>query len=719
MQHLYPNSLLQGGRYKILSTLGQGGFGITYLAVQSGLERKVAIKEFFMKELCERDESTSHVTLGTEGSRETVSRFREKFLKEARNIAKLDHPNIVSVIDVFEENGTAYYVMKYAENGSLSDKVKREGYFTEPVATRYILQVASALDYIHQQKMNHLDVKPANIMLNEKDEAVLIDFGLSKQYDAVTGSQTSTTPVGISHGYAPMEQYREGGVGEFSPETDIYALGATYFKLLTGVTPPSASDVNEDGVPVDELKAKGVSTNAISIICKAMEGRKKDRMKNIRTFIDGLKGNASTSYQSAISDDDEATILTPDLQKAEKERLRKEVEAKAAKERAEAEARAKAEAERKAREDAERKKQEKAEHKAREDEEAKRKASQKSSSKMWIGIVTGIVIIVFASIGLNNLSNNSNDITIQEEDTITQVENYVSNDTIMLKTLPIGKEQVLDSKYDKYVKVEKDNVDENAYMIYTGYVKEGIPDGQGEAIFSDGRKYIGTFHNGQFHDENGILTDKEGFKYEASFVNGYLAKGKYTLWEKGKVQEVFEGIFVHNGPCTGTFYDGKGDKTIILEHGQVVWWREDNIQSREKEDKYMNNNKVEDSHSNSQTVVKEDANVVEQTDNTIYQNSEQMPSYPGGLTAYYSFVNSRLKYPTAAQENGVQGRVVIGFVVEKDGSLSNVKVTKSVTPELDNEALRIVRQLPTFIPGKNGGKNVRVYMSLPITFHLQ
>lgn len=275
--------------------LGQGGFGITYLAIQSGLERKVAVKEFFMKELCERDESTSHVTLGSKGSRETVNRFREKFLKEARSIASFNHPNIVRIIDVFEENGTAYYVMEFAENGSLADKVKRDGYLAEPVATRYILQVAEALDYIHQQTVNHLDVKPANIMLNEKDESVLIDFGLSKHYDAVTGSQTSTTPVGISEGYAAMEQYKQGGVGEFSPETDIYALGATFFKLLTGATPPSASDVNEDGVPVGELRAKGVSNKAIAVICKAMESRKKDRMKTVRAFIDGLNGSVKAS----------------------------------------------------------------------------------------------------------------------------------------------------------------------------------------------------------------------------------------------------------------------------------------------------------------------------------------------------------------------------------------------------------------------------------------
>lgn len=115
MQTLQPNTLLQGGRYKIIKTLGQGAFGITYLAIQSGLEREVAVKEFFMKEFCERDSATSHVTLGMETSRDMVKRFRAKFIKEARNIAKLNHPNIVRIIDVFEENGTAYYVMEYAK----------------------------------------------------------------------------------------------------------------------------------------------------------------------------------------------------------------------------------------------------------------------------------------------------------------------------------------------------------------------------------------------------------------------------------------------------------------------------------------------------------------------------------------------------------------------------------------------------------------------------
>ena len=126
MQQLKSGSLLQGGKYKIEKVLGQGGFGITYLAIQELLDRKVCIKEFFFKEYCERDEATSHVTLGTQSNREMVERFMNKFLKEARTISQLHHPNIIQIYDIFKENNTAYYVMEYIEGESLADMVKRQ-----------------------------------------------------------------------------------------------------------------------------------------------------------------------------------------------------------------------------------------------------------------------------------------------------------------------------------------------------------------------------------------------------------------------------------------------------------------------------------------------------------------------------------------------------------------------------------------------------------------
>lgn len=302
MNHLGHNALLQEGRYKIIRTLGQGGFGITYLALQNDTGCKVAIKEFFMKEFCVRDEETGHVSLGTDGGRETVARFREKFLKEAHNLTKFNHPNIVRILNIFEENGTAYYVMEYADAGSLSDLVKRRGYLPEYEATQYVLQIANALEHVHRHRMTHLDVKPSNIMLNSNGQAILIDFGLSKQYNN-TGNQTSTTPVGISEGYAPMEQYKQGGVQDFSPETDVYALAATFFKLLTGNTPPSASDINEDGVPIQELRTRGVSENTIGVICMAMKSRKRERPRSMNAFTAYLTGTSPTAqyYNSNYS----------------------------------------------------------------------------------------------------------------------------------------------------------------------------------------------------------------------------------------------------------------------------------------------------------------------------------------------------------------------------------------------------------------------------------
>ena len=286
-QSLQPNSLLQGGKYHIIESLGQGGFGITYLGEQTSLSRKVAIKEFFMKDLCNRDDATSHVSVGSEGSREMVNRFREKFVKEAKSIARLVHPNIVRVIDIFEENGTAYYVMEYCEGGSLSVRLRQQypdGMPTE-LALKYIHQIASALDYIHQLKINHLDVKPANVMLNERGDAVLIDFGLAKQYDAQTGQQTSSTPVGISEGYAPMEQYKKGGVAQFSPTTDIYSLGATLYKLVTGQTPPNANDILNDGLP--ELPAS-IPASIAEAIRQSMQPRKIDRPQSIEAWLNLL-----------------------------------------------------------------------------------------------------------------------------------------------------------------------------------------------------------------------------------------------------------------------------------------------------------------------------------------------------------------------------------------------------------------------------------------------
>ena len=310
MSTLQPQTTLQGGKYKIISTLGQGGFGITYLAEQVMLGRKVAIKEFFYKECCDRERGTSRVTLGTQSNRETVQRFMNKFLKEARTISQLDHPNIIKIYDVFEENNTAYYVMEYIEGENLSEMVKRQGALSEVTAVEYIKKVADALAYIHARSINHLDVKPGNIMLRQRDnQIVLIDFGLSKQYDDV-GSQTSSTPIGISQGYAPIEQYSPSGVAQFSPQTDIYSLGATLYWLIVGKTPPNAHEVLNGGLP---SMPPYVPVPVKKTIERAMQARKVDRTSSVDAFLENLgevKSVPTPSLSNRVtSNDDETRVL--------------------------------------------------------------------------------------------------------------------------------------------------------------------------------------------------------------------------------------------------------------------------------------------------------------------------------------------------------------------------------------------------------------------------
>ena len=304
MQHIQPNTTLQGGKYRIERVLGQGGFGITYLAVQASLERNVAIKEFFMKDFCSRDN-----TIMTTGSGKIVEQCRKKFVKEARKLARLSHPNIIGVIDIFKENDTVYYVMPYLTGGSLEDYVKKHGTLSESESMKYVRQIASALKYMHEeQHICHYDVKPANILLDKKGNAVLIDFGISKNYDA-NGHETTTTPIGMSEGYAPIEQYQQN-VEEFSPVSDVYALGATLYFLLHGKRPVSAVH-RASGTEL--MMSEKLSQEIKDLINESMKVSKLDRAKSVDLFLkDGsfLEQRINSVIDSAAKD--EETIIASD-----------------------------------------------------------------------------------------------------------------------------------------------------------------------------------------------------------------------------------------------------------------------------------------------------------------------------------------------------------------------------------------------------------------------
>ena len=290
--HLHPDTLLQGGKYRIVRFINSGGFGCTYEAKHLMLGERVAIKEFFVKDFCNRDEKTAHVTVGTQSKRGLIEKLKGKFIDEAKMLYRMQHPGIVRVYDVFEENDTAYFVMDYIDGPTLSDIVAKEGALSEERAVRYIRQVAKALQYVHEHDRLHLDIKPSNIMVDSSDNAILIDFGASKQYDEVDGENTSTL-LGKTPGYAPLEQMGNDVV-KFLPATDIYALGATLYKALTGVTPLSVI-LLASGEELEPLPGT-ISPSVREAVEKSMSINKNKRPQTIAEFL-SLLGEEKPSQQ--------------------------------------------------------------------------------------------------------------------------------------------------------------------------------------------------------------------------------------------------------------------------------------------------------------------------------------------------------------------------------------------------------------------------------------
>ena len=319
---LRPGTKLHGrNTYTINKVLGHGTFGITYMATTAD-GSIVAVKEFFMHDLNGR-QGTAVTTSNKQG---TFDYYRKKFVRESANLSKLMHPNIIRVMEAWQENDTVYYSMEYLEGGSLDELIAERHGLSEKAMLRYARDIAMALADMHKSGMLHLDLKPANVMLHE-GRAVLIDFGLSKQYDE-SGNPESSTSVGLgSPGYAPIEQasYRDGK--DFPVKMDVYALGATMYKMLTGLTPPPASEVLNDGFPDGPLLAIGTTPAIIELIREAMAPMKKDRTPTVEALYKKLvaikgrdkqtKGNATAGEAVVVGvdapseGDSSATLLSP------------------------------------------------------------------------------------------------------------------------------------------------------------------------------------------------------------------------------------------------------------------------------------------------------------------------------------------------------------------------------------------------------------------------
>lgn len=315
---LQPGTVIHGTHndYRIERVLGQGSFGITYVAnvrlkgrlgaIESAA--MVAIKEFFLRDVSSRNGlrvfSVSDSTL--------CSDYRRDFLREAQNLSRLDNDHIVKVLETIEENDTVYYVMEYLSGGNLDQHILSHGKLSCREALDIAIQIGEALKCMHAQHMLHLDLKPLNVMRGEDGHIVLIDFGLSKCFGA-DGQPESSTRIGQgTTGYAPIEQHSFKKADGFMPTLDIYALGATLFKMLTGCVPPEASVVLNEGLPVDELSSAGVPPAVIALVERAMQPLRRMRHQTVGEFVDEAQRLLASAPSSVgRPDSPSADVPTP------------------------------------------------------------------------------------------------------------------------------------------------------------------------------------------------------------------------------------------------------------------------------------------------------------------------------------------------------------------------------------------------------------------------
>ncbi len=279
--YLPPRTIL-AGKYLTGKVLGQGGFGITYLGWDLNLGVKLAIKEFFPQGLVSRLPGQSRVVslAGTEAQQ--FDYWLERFLKEARTLARFEHhPNIVSVRDFFKEHNTAYMVMSYVEGLTLEQYLVREGgRLSFERAGAIMMPVLDALREIHEVGFMHRDISPDNIFIDKRGRVVLIDFGAARQE---LREKSKSLSVILKAGYAPEEQYRSKG--KQGPWTDIYAAGATLYRCLTGQVPPEAMDrlAEDELIPPSKLGIE-IEPQREAALLKALAIRAKDRYQAVDDF---------------------------------------------------------------------------------------------------------------------------------------------------------------------------------------------------------------------------------------------------------------------------------------------------------------------------------------------------------------------------------------------------------------------------------------------------
>lgn len=510
---------LSNGKYQVEKHLSSGGFGNTYVAIDTAFDERVAIKELYIKGVCGRESDSANISISLTENQRTFTAQQEKFKKEAKRLRKLVNPHIIRVHDLFDENGTSYYVMDLVDGESLSQRMKRTGKpMTEQELMLILPQVLDALETVHAEEIWHLDLKPANIMLDRKGNALLIDFGASKQLRNSDGNSLSTSSaLAYTPGYAPSEQM-EQNIDKFGPWTDLYALGATMYNLLTRNQPPSPSDIDEDAEAALPMPAT-ISKKTRDLIFWLMKPNRKmrpQRVADVKQFlveVPASQPHAKESKDSKPTEEEKDDTLMKDGKS-------KDVKPKP------------------------------------EDLKPKPKPGEDGGKKVMTYLLA-VIAVVFIGGGVAALSQSR-----------CGGKEVATSDSVAIDSLYVETADDAIEVDKKEITVANGPENMRSY-IYIGMVdKKGLPQGEGLAQFAaygniPAATYVGNFVDGICTGQ-GKLTFTSGDSFEGIFDGGFYKEGTYHLSDGSH----FQGTFKSGSPWSGTWYNASGQKDGSVKDGK-------------------------------------------------------------------------------------------------------------------------------------------------------
>ncbi len=531
---LQPGTLIAD--YKIDDVLGQGAFGITYLAIDTSLNVRVAIKEYFPREFSVRDTGSTVRPSGSKDDRDFFEWGRDRFLSEARILARLDHPNIVAVRRLLEANRTAYLVMDYCDGRPLDRIIDSDGPLTPGNVDKLVWPLVDALGHIHRAGLIHRDVKPANIFIRSDGSPVLLDFGAAR--NDISQHSRSVTSLATA-GYAPLEQYDTKG--NQGPWSDIYGLSATLYRALTGDRPPDAAGrvLGDTLVSIAQRLSGQFDRNLLAAIDQGLAVLPKDRPQSVSEWLSVLKKPPS---DNSIGKGAHTNVQRRDVQPDERSEV----------------------------------------------------SSTKTSKVPTYILVGGLVALTAALFfGLSNPRKEERDSNIAVINPITvpttssdsasksdasrpaesgsakaegsvtagsdtpttspkQIsecpKNLPSNQWNDCKGSAVMESGARHTGYFKSGRLDGPGKVEHNGASYVGGFKDGSYNGRGTYIYANGDKYVGEFFKGNFHGR-GEVAFPNGETYKGEFKNG-LREGKGLIRFPSGAS--YEGNFANNK------YDGFG-----------------------------------------------------------------------------------------------------------------------------------------------------------------